>query len=86
MGNGHHAYFHQSLSIRIRFFKNYFDFPITRSIWEENFWEKPRMLPYIIPGLISIARGFVTDPPYLVNFFQIDRHPAKNPYDIPGAR
>jgi parallel beta-helix repeat protein len=85
IGNGHHAYFHQAVLLRIRFFKTYFDFPITRSTWQENYWEKPRMLPYLIPGLISLARGFVTDPLYQVNFFQIDRHPAKNPYDINGA-
>lgn len=83
IGNGRHAYFHQAISIRIRFFKTYFDFPITRSIWEENYWEKPRIMPYLIPGLISIARGFVTDPPYRFNFFQIDMNPAKEPYDIP---
>ncbi|HUS99471.1 MAG TPA: NosD domain-containing protein [Candidatus Thermoplasmatota archaeon] len=84
IGNGRHAYFHQAVTIRIRFFKNYFDFPITRSIWEENYWEKTRMLPYLIPGLVSIARGFVTDPPYRINFFQIDWHPAKEPFDVPS--
>jgi parallel beta-helix repeat protein len=84
--NGHHAYFHQAVILRLRFFKNYFDFPITRSIWDGNYWEKSRILPYPIPGLVSLNSGFVNDPPYRFNFFQIDRHPAKTPYDIPGAR
>lgn len=81
--NGQHAYFHQALLLRLRFFKNYFDFPITRSIWDGNYWEKPRILPYPIPGLVSLNRGFVNDPPYRFNFFQVDRHPAQEPYDIP---
>jgi len=83
--NGQHAYFNQAILLRLRFFKNYFDFPITRSIWDGNYWEKPRILPYPIPGLVSLSRGFVTDPPYHMNFFQIDRHPAKEPYDLGSA-
>jgi parallel beta-helix repeat protein len=81
--NGHHAYFHQAVLLRLRFFKNYFDFPITRSIWDGNYWEKPRILPYPIPGLVSLNRGFVNEPPYRFNFFQVDWHPAQESYDIP---
>lgn len=82
MENGRHAYFNQAVLLRARFFNTFLDFPITRSIWEENYWEKTRILPFFIPGLVSLTRGFVTDPPYHVNFFQLDRYPAQEPYNI----
>ena len=83
--NGQHAYFSQPILTRLRF-HNYFGFSITRSIWDGNYWEKPRTLPYLIPGLVSLMRSFVIDPPYHFNFFQVDWHPAIEPYDIPEAR
>ncbi len=85
IGNGQQAYFRQTIALRFGLLHTILNCPINRSIWDENYWEKPRILPYPIPGLISFNRGFVTDPPYRFNFFQIDRHPAKTPYDIPGA-
>ncbi len=85
IGNGQHAYFRQTIGIRFVFLHAFLKCPINRSIWDENYWEKPRVLPYPIPGLISFYRGFVTDPPYRFNFFQIDRHPAKTPYNVSRA-
>jgi parallel beta-helix repeat protein len=80
--NGKNAYFNQALLTRWQILKNYFDFPITRSLWEQNYWGRPRVFPYMIPGYVSIIRGISFNPPYLVNFFQIDWHPAKEPYNI----
>ncbi len=85
IGNGQQAYFRQTIALRFGILHTILNCPINRSIWDENYWEKQRILPYPIPGLISFYRGFVNDPPYRFNFFQIDRHPAKTPYDIPGA-
>jgi len=44
---------------------------ILRNIWRENYWNRPRLLPYPIFG-----KGFFSP---IVNF---DWHPAKEPYDI----
>ncbi len=41
------------------------------TVWLRNYWDRPRILPYIILGLPSI---------------NIDWHPAKKPYDIPSGR
>jgi len=43
-------------------------------LWDENYWEKPRMLPKIIPG-----RTF-----FRLYRFDFDWHPAQEPYEIPG--
>ena len=42
---------------------------ICRYVWNGNYWNKPRSLPCIIPGLFCLR-------------FWIDWHPAKEPYDI----
>lgn len=41
--------------------------------WDGNFWDQPRVLPKVIPGFKL----------YLYQF-NIDWHPAQEPYDIPG--
>jgi parallel beta-helix repeat protein len=85
VGNGQNAYFNQPFVTRFQIFKNFFDFPIHRSVWDENYWDKPRIIPYMIPGLISFIRGPIIEAPYIFDFFQIDCHPANTPYDIPGG-
>jgi parallel beta-helix repeat protein len=46
------------------------DCPRKAILWDENYWDRPRMLPKVIPGRL-----------YRFNF---DWHPAQEPYDIPG--
>ncbi len=45
-------------------------------LWDENYWNRPRMLPKVIPGY-TIFRFYR---------FNFDWHPAQEPYDIPGMR
>ena len=81
--NGQSAYFNQPLLMRRQIFKTFFHAPIKHGIWAENYWDRPRMMPYLIPGLVSLIHGPIVDAPYHANFFQVDRRPAKNPYDLP---
>jgi hypothetical protein len=83
IGNGKNAYFNQPILTRFRVLKTILNFPISRSVWDENYWDRPKMMPYMIPGLISLIRGLVIEAPYIFNYFQIDWHPAQEPYDIP---
>ncbi len=48
-------------------FKGELSFPLRRNIWNENYWDKPRNLPYKSPGML---------------WFFIDWHPAQAPYPI----
>jgi parallel beta-helix repeat protein len=80
--NGQNAYFNQPILTRFRVLKNILHFPISRSVWDKNYWERPRIMPFIIPGLISIIRGPSIDAPYVSDYFQIDWHPAQEPYYI----
>ena len=43
--------------------------------WRNNYWNRPRMLPKFI-------FGFLWSYPLLVPWFEIDWHPAQEPYDI----
>jgi parallel beta-helix repeat protein len=43
-----------------------------RNVWKGNYWDEPRSLPYMIPGILVKLR------------FHFDWHPAQEPYDIPG--
>ncbi len=81
--NGQNAYFNQPILTRIQIFKNFISFPIRRSIWNGNFWDRPRLMPCMVSGLISLIRGPIMEAPYHFNIFQFDWHPAKEPYDIP---
>jgi parallel beta-helix repeat protein len=83
IGNGQNAYFNQPILTRIRILKNILHIPIRRSVWDHNYWDRPRILPYMIPGLISLIRGPIIDAPYIFDYFQIDWHPSQEPYDIP---
>ena len=86
IGNGQNAYFNQPILTRIRILKNILHFPISQSVWDQNYWDRSRILPYMILGLISLIRGPIIDSPYIFDYFQIDWHPAQQPYDIPGTR
>jgi nitrous oxidase accessory protein len=81
--NGQNAYFNQPILTRIQIFKNILSLPIRGSTWNGNFWDRPRLMPCMVPGLISLIRGPIMEAPYHFNIFQFDRHPAKKPYDIP---
>jgi parallel beta-helix repeat protein len=48
--------------------------------WKGNYWQKPRIFPYIIFGKVEIRIQF--DEYITINWFQIDWFPAKAPYDI----
>lgn len=75
--------------IRISFLNHWGNYPILPCIWKENYWNKPRLLPYIIPGFIgytglfawSFYNKFDTIP---LNFIRFDLRPAQEPYDIPS--
>jgi len=82
IGNGQNAYFNQPILTRIRILKNILHIPICRSVWDQNYWDRPRILPYMIPGLISLIRGPIIEAPYIFDYFQIDWHPAKEPNKI----
>ena len=45
--------------------------------WDGNYWDEPRSSPYLIFGKISIRSIFG-----IIPWFEIDWHPAKEPYDI----
>ncbi len=73
IGNNKNAESTQWLLWRIQLFKNELNLPLRRNVWNGNYWNGPRSLPYIIP-----ASGL-----FLRFRFQVDWHPAKIPYDIP---
>jgi parallel beta-helix repeat protein len=49
------------------------------TIWNQNYWGRPRVLPKPIFGIENMYRAFP-------DVIQFDRHPAKEPYDIPEVR
>ena len=53
----------------IMYLKFILNVPIRRNVWNGNYWNKPRSLPYIIPEFLSLR-------------FLVDWHPAQEPYDI----
>jgi parallel beta-helix repeat protein len=74
IGNNRSAISNQGLLSKIKSLKIKLDLPIRRNIWKGNYWDGPRSLPYMIPGV------------FLKFSFQVDWHPAQEPYDIPGMR
>lgn len=72
IGNNWSAMSHQRLLPKFKL-----DLPLRRNIWNGNYWDEPRSLPYIIPGVIMTAI-------FKVHLgVQIDWHPAQEPFDIP---
>ena len=52
-----------------------------KNIWKQNFWNRPRFLPKVIFGIrIQVHSGMQIPCPGI----DIDLHPAKEPYNIPG--
>jgi parallel beta-helix repeat protein len=60
----------------------------TRNYWNGNFWEKPQSSPYKIEGSLGDWYHLYPDGGYggKVTSYYMDRHPAQEPYDIPGIR
>jgi parallel beta-helix repeat protein len=48
------------------------------NLWDQNYWGRPRILPKVIFGVKMIQNK------WLVPFFDIDRYPAQEPYNISG--
>ena len=69
IGNDKSAVSCQLFLLKIQLFKKELNFPIRRNVWNENYWDAPRLLPYKIPGFFKFR-------------CQVDWHPAKEPYDI----
>ena len=44
-----------------------------KNIWNENYWDRPRFLPYIIRGSLGI---------FLIPWINFDWNPAREPYEI----
>jgi parallel beta-helix repeat protein len=70
IGNNRTAMSYQWILSKIRMLKNRLHLPIHRNVWDENYWNGPRVLPYIIPGV------------FLKLSLQVDWHPAQEPYSI----
>jgi parallel beta-helix repeat protein len=47
-----------------------------KNTWDKNYWDRPRLLPKPILGIIDDGNGVV------FNWVEFDWHPAKKPYDI----
>lgn len=80
LGNNWSAMSHQRLFANIKNFKIDLGLPVHRNVWDGNYWDEPRSLPYVIPGvfLTVLFKSHVG--------FHIDWHPAKTPYEIPEIR
>jgi parallel beta-helix repeat protein len=70
IGNNKSAVSTQILLLKIQLFKKELNLPIRRNVWNGNYWDGPRSLPYKIPGFFKFR-------------FQVDWHPAQEPHDIP---
>ncbi len=49
----------------------------SQTIWDQNYWGRPRILPKLIFGIENFYQVFP-------DFIQFDWHPAQEPYDFPG--
>jgi len=62
-------------------------YPVVPSVWKENYWNRPRHLPYIVPGFIGYM-GFYAwwhwakHGEFPKNYVRLDVFPAQTPYDI----
>jgi len=45
------------------------------STWKQNYWNRPRILPKLIFGTMNLGN-------FTIPWFNIDWHPAQEPYDI----
>ena len=70
MGNNKSAISYDSPLSRLRMLTRQFHIPLRRNVWRQNYWDEPRTLPYVIPGV------------FLKHTLQIDWRPALKPYVI----
>ncbi|MBA7636881.1 hypothetical protein ES703_44509 [subsurface metagenome] len=56
-----------------------------RNKWDNNYWNRPRLLPKVIlgSGEIVFKWGIIFFIPFPI--IEFDWHPAQEPYDIPGC-
>ena len=50
---------------------------LSRNRWKQNYWNRPRIFPKLVFGEIEIIEEI-----FYISWFNIDWHPAKEPYDI----
>ena len=51
--------------------------------WINNYWNRPRILPKIIEGILYYPPPFNPMGDWIgIRFFKVDWHPAKKPYEI----
>jgi parallel beta-helix repeat protein len=72
IGNNRSALSNQRFIGKIRMLKMQLHLPLRHNVWNGNYWDGPRVMPYIIPGV------------FLKFTLQIDWRPAQEPYEIPG--
>jgi len=58
-------FFYKKLILQV-----YFDVQLHPSVWNQNYWNRPRSFPYPIFGVFKLT-------------FHFDWHPTSKPYDIP---
>ncbi len=88
IGNRRQAAYDQQ--IKILFLAHSGHYPILPCLWSENYWNRPRLLPYIIPGFIGytglIAWWFYDMFDRIpANSIRFDLQPAQEPYEIPSG-
>ena len=87
IGNGRNAYFIQPILERIKYLRILNHNILQPTVWDGNYWDRQRTMPYPILGLTTLGDYLVRISfmynKYLVDSFQVDWHPAKEPYDIP---
>jgi len=59
-------------------FAGWIGFFDTKTSWDKNYWGRTLIFPKIVIGFLLLPIGF-----FLPGNFQIDWHPAQEPYDIP---
>ena len=86
IGNERNVYFIQSILLRIIYLRILKNNKLQSTIWDGNYWDRQRTMPYPIFGLTTLGAYLVRISfmynKYLVDSLQIDWHPAKEPYDI----
>jgi parallel beta-helix repeat protein len=86
IGNGRNVYFIQPFLLRIKYLRILNHNTLQPTVWDGNYWDRQRTMPYPILGLTTLwdylGRISLTYNKYLVDSFQVDWHPAQEPYDI----
>jgi parallel beta-helix repeat protein len=52
--------------------------PFWRNTWDANYWNRTKLLPKVIFGVLDISAGIDITIPWI----NVDWHPAQNPYNI----